>query len=301
MTITVFTPTYNRAYCLDRVFKSLKDQTFKNFEWLIVDDGSNDNTFEVVEKFGKCASFPIRYFYQENGGKHNAINKGVSEAKGEFIIIADSDDTFKANALECFYNQFQSIPNKENYAGIWCLVEDENGFIIGDKFPENTWDCDLVEFYFKKRIQGEKWQMIRTEVMKSHPMPDIRIKGLYVGESIMWMSISKTHLFRCVNIPLRIYHNSSDGIMMTSSKQEDLKWNGYYLQFQYFFNDYAVYFKYYPVYYIKGMVLFQYAIFRLGKSLYNSFFNVKGAQIKTLYLSVILVLPCVILYKQLKN
>ena len=99
---TVFTPTYNRAHTLSRVYKSLADQTFKNFEWLIVDDGSTDGTKVLIEKWTEEASFPIRYFYQENQGKHIAHNLGVKKARGELFLSLDSDDTCVPEALERF-------------------------------------------------------------------------------------------------------------------------------------------------------------------------------------------------------
>ena len=94
MLITVFTPTYNRAKLLPRLYKSLQEQTNKDFEWVIVDDGSTDNTKEVIDNIitQQENDFPIRYFYKENGGKHTAINQGAKEAKGELFFIADSDD-----------------------------------------------------------------------------------------------------------------------------------------------------------------------------------------------------------------
>jgi len=297
--VTVFTPTYNRAYCLHRVLESLKSQTFQNFEWLIIDDGSTDNTKSWVEQNRSNCEFSIRYFYQENKGKHIAINKGVKEAKGEFIIIADSDDTFKPETIEVFLETFHKIPDKEKYAGIWCLVDDESGNIVGDRFPENEWDCGVAEFYFKERIQGEKWQMIKTKVMKNHPMPNIIIKGLYVGESIMWMSIANSYLFRCINTPLRTYHSSSDGIMQKVAKVEIVKWYSYYLQFHFLYKDYTEYFKYHPKYYIKGMFLYQFSIYKLKKSFFHEFIIVKSYFLKFLYFIVFFTIPFLILYKQI--
>ena len=90
--ITVFTPTYNRAYSLPRLYESLQKQTFKDFEWLIVDDGSTDNTVDMVTGWSKEGKLTIRYIQMTNGGKHRAINKGVALAKGKLFFIVDSDD-----------------------------------------------------------------------------------------------------------------------------------------------------------------------------------------------------------------
>ncbi|MBP6396563.1 MAG: glycosyltransferase family 2 protein [Saprospiraceae bacterium] len=297
--VTVFTPTFNRSYCLHRVLESLKSQTFKNFEWLIIDDGSIDDTKSWVEHNRPTCEFQIRYFYQENNGKHNAINKGASEAFGEFIIIADSDDTFKPETLEVFLDTFYKIPEPEKYAGIWCLVEDESGNIVGDRFPNKDWDCGVTEFYFKNRIQGEKWQMMRTAIMRKHPMPNVKIKGLYVEESIMWMSISKFYLFRCINIPLRIYHSSSDGIMQKSAKIDFVNWYSYYLRFHYLYKDFSQYFRYYPIYFIKGMFFYQFSIYKLKKSFIHEFGAINSFFLKILYSIVFFTIPFILMYKQI--
>ena len=99
MFITVFTPTYNRGYLLPRLFSSLRNQSFKDIEWLIVDDGSTDNTHDVVMAFIEENIIPIRYVFKRNGGKHQAINEGVKHAKGELFFIVDSDDMLPTNAL----------------------------------------------------------------------------------------------------------------------------------------------------------------------------------------------------------
>ena len=99
MMITVFTPTYNRGNLLKRLYDSLCNQSFKDFEWLIVDDGSKDDTETVIANFIAQQKLVINYLKQENGGKHRAINKGVKEAKGEYFFIADSDDRLPKEAL----------------------------------------------------------------------------------------------------------------------------------------------------------------------------------------------------------
>lgn len=115
MKITVFTPTYNRGYCLERLFKSLLDQTFKDFEWLIIDDGSTDNTEKLVENFQKsCKDFPIIYKKTENGGKHRAINRGMSLVNGEMILFMDSDDWLRKDALEWIIKIDESTITSEN-------------------------------------------------------------------------------------------------------------------------------------------------------------------------------------------
>ena len=121
--ITVFTPSYNRAATLPRAYECLKKQTFKNFEWIIIDDGSHDNTKEVVESFKKENSFfDIIYIYQENQGKHVATNNAVKICRGEFFITLDSDDACTNDALETFLSEWNKIPadKQSEYYGISC-------------------------------------------------------------------------------------------------------------------------------------------------------------------------------------
>lgn len=105
--LTIFTPTFNRAHTLPRLYESLLNQTDYNFEWLIVDDGSSDDTSNLIETF-KDEKFPIRYIYQNNGGKHIASNVGLKAAKGDIFVVLDSDDWFYPNAVQVFNEKFKN-------------------------------------------------------------------------------------------------------------------------------------------------------------------------------------------------
>jgi glycosyltransferase involved in cell wall biosynthesis len=205
-TFTVFTPTYNRAHTLHRVFESLLSQTFTDFEWLIIDDGSTDTTRELVASWR--APFPIRYLYKENGGKHTAFNLGVKEAKGELFLTFDSDDSCVPEALQTFYNIWQTIENKEAFAGVTALCMCEKGTIVGDKFVSDVCDATYLEDKYVYKIKGEKWGFQRTDVLKAFPFPEP--EGLkLVSEGYVWARISRHYLTRYVNIPLRIYHTEA--------------------------------------------------------------------------------------------
>lgn len=126
MLITIFTPTYNRAELLPRLHKSLQEQTNKNFEWIVVDDGSTDNTKEVIENIilQQENDFPIRYFYKENGGKHTAINRGVREANGDLFFIVDSDDILTFNSVELIsIFSFSKIFFKSNLTYLFLIIK----------------------------------------------------------------------------------------------------------------------------------------------------------------------------------
>ena len=121
MRITVFTPTYNRGYIIENLYQSLRRQSFRDFEWLVVDDGSGDSTAALFAHFQQEENFfPIRYIKTENGGKHRAINKGVSMAAGDLFFIVDSDDCLPEDALQVIAEVESTIPkeSKHSFCGV---------------------------------------------------------------------------------------------------------------------------------------------------------------------------------------
>lgn len=217
-TFTVFTPTYNRAHTLHRVFNSLEKQTYHDFEWLVVDDGSTDNTQSLILHWQEKASFPIRYYYQTNQGKHIAFNKAVLEAQGKFFTPLDSDDACQPESLSRFLDLWEGIENKELFSGICVLCQDQKGNKIGDDFPEPMFDSNSCEIVYKYGIRGEKWGFHRTEVLKKYPFPELR-EVKFIPECIVWHNIAKQYKIRCVNEALRIYfvHESKQDSLTNSA------------------------------------------------------------------------------------
>ncbi len=208
---TVFTPTYNRAHTLHRVFESLLAQTFTDFEWLIVDDGSSDHTRALVASWQ--APFPIRYIYKENGGKHTAFNRGVQEAQGELFLTFDSDDSCVPQALQRFHEVWQGIEDqgiedRETFAGVTALCMDEAGDIIGDKFIADVCDGTYLEDKYVYKNKGEKWGFQRTDVLKEFPFPEpVGLK--LVSEGYVWARISGKYQTRYINECLRVYYTEA--------------------------------------------------------------------------------------------
>lgn len=215
---TVFTPTYNRAATIGRVFESLKSQTFTDFEWLIIDDGSTDDTEHLVNKWKKEAAFAIRYYKQTHGHKKTAFNLGVKKASGELFLPADSDDSFVPAALDILFEEWQAIPScdRHRYAGVCGLCMDEDGKIVGDRFPvERSIDSNALEMKYRYRVTGEKWGFTRTDLLRHYPFPEY-LPG-HVPEGVVWMAIARDHATRFINRRLRIYHqNAGDQITRTS-------------------------------------------------------------------------------------
>ena len=173
MLVTVFTPTYNRAYRLSDLYHSLQKQTCKDFEWLVIDDGSTDDTSELFEKWKDEKSFSIRYIKQSNGGKHRAVNHGVKEANGELFYIVDSDDILPPGAIQRIINQYLPIKNDVSFGGICGLKAFYNGEKVGGECNFGTLDCTSLDFRYKYQIKGDMAEVIRTSVFKEFPFPEI--------------------------------------------------------------------------------------------------------------------------------
>jgi glycosyltransferase involved in cell wall biosynthesis len=203
---TVFTPAYNRANLLPRVCQSLRQQTFTDFEWLIVDDGSTDNTREVVAGFQPVSPRPIRYLWKQNGGKHTALNLAVREAKGVLFTVVDSDDWLKPDALERMKHHWDSVPSelRSRFKGVCGLFAYESGHIVGDRFPADPLDSDDLELRYRYRVRGDKIGCMRLEVMREFPFPenlDEQPDGGagFVSESLVWNRMALMYRTRYIN------------------------------------------------------------------------------------------------------
>jgi len=222
---TVLTPTYNRAGTLHRVFESLSRQTSRDFEWLIVDDGSTDNTHELVRAWQARADFPVRYIWQKNQHKKAAFNRGVREARGRYIVALDSDDEIPPDALETFRRAWEEVPaeRRDSYFAVTGLCARPDGRIVGDRYPEGLRDGTVIDMYFHHRVRGEKFSSMRAEVLRRFPYPE-DVAG-FVPESLVWWAIARAgYQTRFINEVVRIYHDnpaglSSSGLSLASNVQ----------------------------------------------------------------------------------
>lgn len=253
LTFTVFTPTFNRESSLHRVFDSLQSQTFRDFEWIIIDDGSTDNTKSVVETFQKACSFPIIYKYQNNSGKHVAMNRAVSLAHGKFFVIADSDDAFVPESLEFFVRAWREIPSNQNksYKGITCRCQEESGAIVGSKPIPAPWiDLPEPEAKYAYGYRYELWGMTRTDILRQFPFPEPR--GLhFFPESVIWDSIGEHYLTRYFDMPLRIFYHDQDN---STTKKGNSRYQENYYLWLHIINNLKQYKKYQPVMYLKAII-----------------------------------------------
>jgi glycosyltransferase involved in cell wall biosynthesis len=230
---TVFTPTFNRCYTLPAVYESLKAQTFTNFEWLIVDDGSIDDTQELVSGWIAESGVPIRYVYQENQGKHRAFNRGVKEARGALFLTLDSDDTCVPTALERFKYHWDSIPeeDREQFSAVTALCMNQRGDIVGNPFPHNILDSDPIEIRVKYKVTGEKWGFQRTDILSRFPFPEFPGE-LFIPESVVWNRIASRYKTRYINEPLRTYEVLPDSLSTASVRIRAMSPRGARLYYQ---------------------------------------------------------------------
>lgn len=211
--ITVFTPTYNRAYSLPRTFESLQRQTYRDFEWVVVDDGSTDGTRALCEGFARASTFPMRYYYQENSGKHVAINLGANVAEGGWFLILDSDDWLPERGLEVSARYITQIEDDGRFAGVAGLKgTDENTLLwIRGTSPDDLTakgrrtlereyvDSTSKEYRYKLRIPGDRAEVVRTALMRSHPFPVFE-GNRFMSEGLLWQALSdEGYLFRWFN------------------------------------------------------------------------------------------------------
>ena len=210
--ITVFTPTYNRAYIIGRLYKSLCGQTSNDFEWLVVDDGSTDGTETAIRSFIEEDKIAIRYIRQPNGGKHRAINKGVNEARGELFFIVDSDDFLAADAIEKLSLHYAATASDDTFAGVSGVRITETGERIGGAFPFETLDCTALEIRMKYGIKGDLAEAYKTDVLKRYPFPTFDGEK-FCPEALVWNRIAADGLkLRYTSEPIYICEYIADGL-----------------------------------------------------------------------------------------
>lgn len=212
--ITILTPTYNRASLLPRLFDSLLRQTNKDFEWIVVDDGSTDDTREVVANLKeKCGgAFPMGYVYKANGGKHMAINIGAERARGELLFIADSDDLLTDDALETVANSWHDISDDKSFAGIAGLdIVMDTREVIGSGLPQEHIDCNAIDIRYRHHVTGDMKEVFRTEVLREFPFPEFAGER-FCPEQLVWFRMARRYRLRYINKPIYIADYQPDGI-----------------------------------------------------------------------------------------
>lgn len=228
--ITVLTPTYNRGYIITELYNSLKRQTIKKFEWLIIDDGSIDETEKIVSEWIRDnTEFDIKYIKQENGGKHRAWNKGVQYAKGEYIFVVDSDDYLSDDAIEKVCQWIGTIKGEKKFAGVGGLKATKNGNkqldFLKKKYNQYI-DATHIECR-KKGLPVDKAEIVRTELMKKYPLPEFENEN-FISEGAFWQTLIKEgYTFRWYMDEIYFYEYLEDGLTKKNEDNIRKNWNGY--------------------------------------------------------------------------
>lgn len=223
-TLTIFTPAYNRAYTLHLCYESMLRQNNKDFEWLIVDDGSTDNTRELVENWMKADNgFNIRYIYKENGGMHTAHNTAYENINTELNMCIDSDDYLTDDALYKLDKWEKSLDKSKKFAGIVANIGHDKGKTINNFFKGEYLDLDLLQRYDytedgKKVLDGERAYIFYTDIHRKYKYPEFEGEK-FMTEAVVWNRMAHDgYLVRYYNDIIWIFEYLDDGLTKAGNK-----------------------------------------------------------------------------------
>lgn len=229
--ITVFTPTYNRGYIIENLYRSLQRQTGTDFEWLVVDDGSTDNTSELFVKWMQEDNpFPIRYYTQPNGGKHRAINRALDLAQGEWFFTVDSDDYLTEDAIKKITSWLRQLPKQ----GKWCGVAGNLG-LSAIETPNTLFDAGFKDGTLLDRyssIDGERALVFSTKIHQMYLYPEFEGEK-FMTEAVSWNRMAADgYRIRFYNDIICIYEYLPDGLTKAGSRlfQNNPKGHGLWLR-----------------------------------------------------------------------
>lgn len=287
---TIFTPTYNRAHTLHRAFESLAAQTLRDFEWIIVDDGSTDTTEELVAGWTTSARFPIRYLRQNHGGKHIAHNLALRSARGKFFTCLDSDDALPQDSLATLARVWDAIPESEraSFCGVDGLCCDQHGRVVGDAYPRDPLDADLRERRYVHGPRGEKWGVVLTEIARRYPFPQVAI-GKYLPEGIVWLDMAKRFKTRAVNEVVRIYYidDTEPGVTTAIKRRLAAHAEGNWYYYIWLLNNDLEYFFSAPKPFVKAAVMLPTVAWITGRSLGTALRELRGLAAKLLVVAAL--------------
>lgn len=208
--ICIFTPTYNRAYRLGNLFESLKRQDCDNFCWLIVDDGSSDNTEELVGGFIENSPFPIRYVKQANGGKARAHNTGVEHCDSELFFCVDSDDELTPHALKNVWSRWLEVRNNPGVAGIIGVYGKTSDEPLGTWMPNGVEFSTMWDLYYKLKYKGDSAHIYRTDILRRFPFK-VAEGEKFIAETYVYHQIDQEYTLATLNTILVVAEYLPDG------------------------------------------------------------------------------------------
>ena len=301
--ITIITPTYNRAKTLPKVFESLLKQSFKDFPWIILDDGSTDNTSTVVENFQLLNPFfEIIYKKDKNRHKFLTVLEGVKMVKTPYFMVLDSDDAYPEDALETLISEVEKIENQDNYVAVMGLSADENGKIVGDKYPNNGFDGSIFEMRYKYKVRGDKFGIFITKTyqreISGKDFSQYEGKG-YIPQSVIFNEYDARGIkTRFVNKIVRFYLKDDDDAASVSNT----RWSGKNLfglteGHLSFLNSYGNQLFFYPKALLRNLIGCQTYALKSGRGIFRIIADVKNPWIKVLG---ILTFPFSLIYQKIQ-
>lgn len=216
--ITLFTPTYNRAYIIEKLYRSLQRQTLKSFEWLVIDDGSDDNTAQLFDEWiQESNEFLIRYYKTRNGGKHRAVNYGLDLAKCDYFMVVDSDDSLTDDAIEKLCQWLKPIEHDNVLMGVvankgYSVIETPNNYFKDSFLDKSFLEMNVYEEDGKKVLSGERAICFKTEFHRKYRYPEFHGEK-FVTEAVAYNRMANDGFkMRFLNDIIYIYKYQVNGL-----------------------------------------------------------------------------------------
>lgn len=289
--ITILTPAYNRAGLLKRLYDSLLRQTCQDFTWFVIDDGSSDDTQQVMQKFREENKVSIFYQKQENGGKHRALNRGISQIETPLTFIVDSDDFLPSDAIEIILQYHEKYKETKNLCGYSFLRFYEDGTVNTAYFRKDEEIASFRDVRINGNIGGDKAEVFFTDILKKYPFPEYEGEK-FLPEDLVWMQMSGPYQMVHINKCIYISEYLEGGLTKTGRRMKIYSPKGMVHRSRVYLEDSKVCLK------VKIKMMMLYII-------YSKFDNVNTGELmravsqKLLFL--ILLLPSNIIYNKWKN
>lgn len=216
--VTILTPTYNRCQELKNLYGSLLNQTCKDFEWLVVDDGSGDSTMDYLEELVHESPIDIRYIFKENGGKHTALNRGVKEITTEWTIIVDSDDQLFEGAVEDIIAYGEKYAKNDKISAMSFLRADAEGKVtLG--LEKEEFQANYIRYRIKENRPGDMAEVFKTEILKKYPFPEFEHER-FLSEDVVWIEMGKDYDYAFINKPIYMCEYLEGGLTDSDKKMK---------------------------------------------------------------------------------
>ena len=298
--ITIITPSYNRAHTLLRVFESLKNQTFKDFKWIIMDDGSTDDTKELVESFKLDSPFEIEYYWNQNQHKFITVFEGIKKVESPYFMVVDSDDSYPENSLEILYQEVNQIKNQDDFIAVMGLSQFEDGSVVGHKYPGNGFDGSIFDMRYKYRVRGDKFGIFITKtyqnLLKDFDYSIYKDKG-YIPQSVFFNTYDANGIkTRFVNRIIRTYHlDEQDDSSVSNTRWSGKNTFGLMEGYRSFLNSYGLRLLNYPKALLRNLVGYQVYAIKNNKSLFDLNHNLSSFKLLS-----VLVYPFSLVYLKVR-